>query len=562
MKKQTQKTYRNVKDLSDKISCLEGLAKNFRGTLVWNTVKLIIATSMVWGLTTGCSSRTATADDINPTQTAVAENYTPYPAAEFTPSVEPTKEDNIFPDGRRYPYQEAFAISQDKLTGSAEPLAANLDYIENIRKEAAKTFGGKVDIMAFDIITENGRRPYVLINIKKKIDDPGKDYTVFTIDENNQYHSVDYHGQITFLPMTTVVKGGIYAEGFEIKNGMLYPQSFFYQDNRLIFIDPVTLTQVEITSDSELVHKIVFGLVKPLTPEGTSVGQEITSDMVGNNGITKEMVGTKVTIEGNLPFRFLSNSEGKRIAVYKNGERGGYLDVKIPNLLETKDAKVSDVIRLTPEQVLDGTWANTITVETYRLGLDKQYIDPKYASYRINDHPEDEWSRSSLGFNYQELPPNVFEEIQNNKKLRPTLELYYAILHYPDGKEQILLSSKFLQKNILRPFNFFNMALYSSGGKFSNKDFIENIVKTNFLTHNAIPAASIDKNEAFVWKMIKSSGYYSNVWNLGYYGNDGNGGIAQEELKKLEKNGFASKKINRIIFLQGGSQDIFDNSEN
>ncbi|MDZ4159929.1 MAG: hypothetical protein U1B80_09075 [Anaerolineaceae bacterium] len=72
------------------------------------TARLIVISSMVWSLATGCASRTATADDIIANTTAITENYTPTPTVEFIPTPEATKEPATYrveaADG---PYTEA-----------------------------------------------------------------------------------------------------------------------------------------------------------------------------------------------------------------------------------------------------------------------------------------------------------------------------------------------------------------------------------------------------------------------------------------------------------------------
>lgn len=553
---------------------LEGLEQNFRGMYSWienhakpltNAARAGLIVSMVGQLASGCAPRTVSAEDMLNLKPAATEQYTPPDFVSTLPSVveptkQPTPEPTRFPDGSFYPQAEAFYQRDLGKIKDVGVLSPDKPFLTDARVAVEKELGITADqygLYGFSIDGEKNDDSFVYA-----VDYSGENwkfYAIYKKDSDGFYKSIETDGEFAVLPM---IQGknidGKASWGFDIAGGMLAPIiTLDTATNSVFYTDPVTGEEAKVTN--EVAIKVMADLKDRFQPINISVGDTVSSELVGREGLTEEMVGTEVVEEEGLPFKFLQNSEGKRIAVFMDSEWGKYLDVKIPNLLETKDAKESDVIRLTPEQVLDGTWANTITVETYRLGLDKQHIDPKYASYSINDHPEDEWSRSSLGFNYQELPPNIFEEIQNNKKLRPTLELYYAILHYPDGKEQILISSKFLQKDVVRPFNFFNMALYGSGNKLSNKSFVDNVIKTNFLTHNATPAVSIDKNETHIWNRIVSSGYYSNLWNLGYYEDHGSDSIAQRELEKLERDGFASKEINRIIFLQGGLQDIFDN---
>jgi hypothetical protein len=334
---------------------LEGLAENFRGALAWKATRLVVTSSMVWGLAQGCSPRTATAQDIIAATTAVTENYTPTPTAEFIPTLEVTKEPTKSADGNLIPVPEAFAnLGLGKITSIEKTDPSNPVFAE-INKKAAEKFkvdGGNIKFAGLDLVREKGKSLYVLVVNKKD----GKRYSVFSTDQDGFYIPPALGEDMQFLPMMVIdrpASGNTNPQrlfGFDVDGALVNAPFVIDQITQgITFTDPGDSTsKTEVSIETGGGGKVLALLINPMeslgigepTPTATNTPEVVWElPKVCTDYKKVESEGNLVTLEDVTSGRMV---EADKAAAKKLGKESFPPEAYAGGNLKIVESKVGD----------------------------------------------------------------------------------------------------------------------------------------------------------------------------------------------------------------------------
>jgi hypothetical protein len=261
---------------------LEGQIENYKGALGWLTnqtakaARLLVLGSMVSQMATACAPRTASAQDMIASTTAITESYTPpKPAAEFTPTLtvskEPTATATIEPtrtptpiaveisvDGNYVPVPDAFVDTGlgkiKEIKDLEEPNDTINKVVEKIKEKLSIQNDEDLQKAYLDIVCENGNRAYMIVKDNKT----ATSYAVFVKDKNGFYLPPDSDGELVLLPVKTVSKDGKELIGFDVKGDLLIPPTFTFSTDtgELTYTEPKTGEEITITKESNTAPKM------------------------------------------------------------------------------------------------------------------------------------------------------------------------------------------------------------------------------------------------------------------------------------------------------------------
>ena len=252
---------------------LAGIRQNLEGFLGYisdrpllKAVTVSAGAILLSQIAAGCASRTATAQDMIATTTAITENYEPTPTAEFTPELKVTKEPTKDASGNYIPVSERFANSGlGKITSIEEADPLNPIFTEIYQKSTEKFGVGSkdVNVAAFVPIGENGKSLYVLVANRTN----GNIYSLFSSNEDDLYIPPAIGKDMQFLPMMTIDRPSESKKlsGFDVDGSLVnVPFIIDKKTNKMAFVDPSDPTNsVEIPLDTSSGAKVLALLTNP-----------------------------------------------------------------------------------------------------------------------------------------------------------------------------------------------------------------------------------------------------------------------------------------------------------
>ena len=284
----------NVEDAKHAVSgnnrsFLEGQIENYRGASGWlanqttKAARLLVLGSMVGQMATACAPRTATAQDMIAATTAITENYTPTPAAEFTPEIPVIKGPTKDASGNYFPVSERFAdLGLGKIVSieKADPSNPVFDKILQSASEKFKVDSEDIILTGFTTRREKGGSLYVLVANRKD----GSIYSVFGTDENDLYLPPGSGEKTAFLPMMEDHRNGETGFGFAVDGSLLLPPTFVSKDGKLTFTDPGTGEQVDVPLENIAAAKVLALLTSP--KESIGIGEPTPTASVTETAVS------------------------------------------------------------------------------------------------------------------------------------------------------------------------------------------------------------------------------------------------------------------------------------
>lgn len=448
-----------------------------------------------------------------------------------------------------YPQSEAFYQRDLGKITDIGVLSPDKSFLAEARTAVEKELGITPDqygLYGFSIDGEKTDDSFVYI-VDYRDQNNWKFYAIYRKDKDGFYKSIETDGSFAILPMIQGPNAdGKAVWGFDIAGGYAAPIiTYDTITNSVFYTDPVKGEMAKVSG--EVAIKIRADLKDRFQPINVSVGDTISSELVGREGLTEEMVGTKVVEEQDLPFKFLQNSEGKKISVFIDGEWGKYLDIPVTNIKENKNIKTDDIPEITIKDVASRAWANRLKVELFKMNLNGQNMNPEKISYSIIDPQDIEGTRDLVKYDYDNFSNEELGEIRANWRIDSQIPLFPASLKLAEGKYASLLTSRISQKNYIQPYVLFNTMIF--GKPASSKEIKRSFALYGPEFFNAIvfyPATKVDKNEAYFWKQIEDSGYYEYLWDQGAYNEQAK---AAKLLQELAASGSTSQDINDLILV-------------
>lgn len=367
---------------------LEGQIENYKGALGWLTnqtakaARLLVLGSMVSQMATACAPRTASAQDMIASTTAITESYTPpKPAAEFTPTLtvskEPTATATIEPtrtptpiaveisvDGNYVPVPDAFVDTGlgkiKEIKDLEEPNDTINKVVEKIKEKLSIQNDEDLQKAYLDIVCENGNRAYMIV----KDNNTGTFYAVFAKNKDGFYLSPDSEGELALLPIKTVSEESRELIGFDVKGDLLIPPTFTFSTDtgELTYTDPKTGEQVVMTKESNTSPKMLAMLKgettveKPLTPEQEKLVEEVRNSYLLNYKTSPDIYNVTFDQDGK---RLITDNTSGRII----GKSGKWV-------FFSKDNTTGK------DQLEDGTWVfnNNLKERLANEGLEKTHL--------------------------------------------------------------------------------------------------------------------------------------------------------------------------------------------